>query len=284
MPASFVLTKRLFETSGARDLYMDDTRRWMNGSAMAHGPRPNKHEHLSCRFLGVNFVLRGRGTYIDASGATYDLKPGTLFHRFPDTIHTTRFDPSSDYTEFFLCIDPNTGNQLRQLGLVPTRPVIHIGVEQIVVEEFSQLVKRMRLHEIQLPSRELLIEAISFLCGLYKREREMHALSFWDRIIRDGCLMLAHNQDDRERLEDIAESLGVTYAAFRKNFTLAKGMSPNEYRIRKRLEDSRQMLLTHTIKDIARMLGYCDSFAFSSQFKRHLGISPREYQRQARGS
>jgi AraC-like DNA-binding protein len=280
--AAFTLNKRLLETAGSRDLQIDGTVRGVSANVTSHGARPHRHERVAYDFLGINVVLRGRGVYIDATGKSFDLVPGTLFHRFPGVTHTTRFDAASDYTEFHIVFDGITGRQLLQLGLVPDNAVIDVGVDPLVLDEYRHFLKRIRLHEVDLPSRDLLVDAIAFITGLYRRQRDLRALGFWERVIRDGRLMLEHNQDERMRMEDVAAHLGVSYAAFRKNFTKATGVSPNDYRIRKRLESAKFSLAGDSIKQVARSLGYCDSFAFSSQFKRHFGISPREFQRQVR--
>ena len=284
MADKFVLNNRFFEQSGGRDLHLDDSRRGVNAGAKAHGVRPNRHENIVPAFLGVNFVLRGTGRYTDATGKTVPLSPGMLFHRYPGVMHSTWFDPVSDYAEFFVCIDAFTGNQLLKLGLIVAQPVVNVGIDPVILDEFKHLVKQIRLHEFQVPSRDLLLDAVKFITGLYKRERNTRVLGFWERTIQDACLMLAHNLDERVRLETIAEKLGVSYAAFRKHFTKATGMSPNDYRISHRLDRSQEMLLVASVKECARMLGYCDSFALSTQFKRRFGISPREYQRKQASS
>lgn len=279
MAAAFALNKRFFEMTGSRNLRIDQTARGLSAGSKAHGARPHRHEKVAYDFLGVNFVLRGRGTYVEASGKVHDLTPGTLFHRFPRVLHTTRFDPTSDYAEFFVVFDGVTGTQLMKLGLIEAQPVVHVGVHAVVLDEFRHLVSQVRLHEFQLSSRELLLDTVRFLDGLYKRERNARIRGFWDRTIEDACLMLEHNLDERVSLETFATKLGVSYAAFRKNFTKAMGLSPNDYRIRQRLERSKETLAGSSVKETARLLGYCDPFAFSTQFKRHFGISPREFQR-----
>ena len=280
MATAFTLTGRFFELTGARNLRIDASVRGLNAGTKAHGVRPHRHNNVAYNFLGVNFVLRGRGRYIDAAGKAYELAPGVLFHRFPGVLHSTHFDPASDYAEFFVVFDNLTGEQLMKLGMIAPQPVVNVGVDPIVLEEFKHLVKQLRLHEFQLPSRDLLVEAVRFVNGLYKRERNNRVLGFWDRTIQDACLMLEHHLDERVRLESIAEKLNVSYAAFRKHFTKTMGLSPNDYRIRHRLEESQQLLRGTSVKEVAQMLGYCDCFAFSTQFKRRFGISPSAYQRQ----
>ena len=277
--AEFALNKRLFELTGARNLHIDSHIRGINAGAKAHGSRPHKHERVTYDFLGVNFVLRGSGEYIDAAGKKYELAPGVLFHRYPGVLHTSRFDPSSDYAELYVVIDDFTGRQLIETGFISPQAVMNVGVDPVVLDEFRHLIKHLRMHEFQMPSRELLLDGVKFINGLYSRAASTRIRGFWGRTIEDACLLLEHNLDERVHLETVAEKLGVSYAAFRTHFTRAMGLSPNDYRIRHRLEAAQHALVSSSVKETARMLGYCDSFAFSTQFKRYFGISPREYQR-----
>jgi AraC-like DNA-binding protein len=79
----------------------------------------------------------------------------------------------------------------------------------------------------------------------------------------------------------IAQSLGLGYAAFRKAFTRAVGMSPGAYRIRCRLERAQEMLVgsDEPMERIAERLGYCDPYAFAAQFKRFMGMAPGRLRR-----
>lgn len=53
----------------------------------------------------------------------------------------------------------------------------------------------------------------------------------------------------------------------------------NEYVVKKRIEKSRYLLETTTIKagKIAAMVGYHDTNYFSLAFKKHTGMSPTRY-------
>src|SRR5262249_33441668 len=132
------------------------------------------------------------------------------------------------------------------------------------------------------PSNLALMEAVAFVNGLYNRARRNPAIGFWPRVIWDACVLLDHNLDERLSLEEVASKLGGSYAAFRKRFKEATGYSPQDYRIRRRLESSQHSLMSTSVKATARSLGYYDAFAFSAQFKRYMGCSPREFQRRTR--
>ncbi len=77
----------------------------------------------------------------------------------------------------------------------------------------------------------------------------------------------------------IAESLGYSASHCARVFREAYGMSPRAYRSAVVLREAKLLLLDPllTIESIAAKLGYDDPAAFSKQFRRWTGMSPREY-------
>jgi AraC-like DNA-binding protein len=80
-----------------------------------------------------------------------------------------------------------------------------------------------------------------------------------------------------------ARGSGMGYERFRKVFREHTGVTPGVFRILRRLDRARALLHEgeRSIAAIAEELGYASPFAFSSQFKRFVGVAPNHY-RQAR--
>lgn len=282
MAAKFRFAPSLFEKNASRYLRIDDSLRNLVIGGKIHGQRPQQFSNIAYKMLCLNVVLRGRGRYTDATGREWELVPGSLFHRFPGVKHSTWYDPDSDYAEFFVVFDGVTGRQLMDLGVISDAPVEFVGVDPTILEEYQQLAKRAKQPESEFPSRRAIIESLAFINGLYDRARSNRKLSFWEKTIEDACSLLSHNLDQPKSAQTVAEQLGVTYAALRKHFKLRTGFSPTDYRIRCRIEASQYTLMNMSVKATAKDYGYCDSFAFSRQFKRFMGMSPREFQRRHR--
>jgi AraC-like DNA-binding protein len=278
MTAKFSLNPGMFQQPGSRYLRIDETVRNMVIAGKFHGRRPDQHPDAIFGMLCVNFVLRGTGVYTEAGGREHRLAPGTLFHRYPGVRHSTWFDPGSDYAECFVVFDGRTGDQLMKLGVISPEPVEYVGVDPLILSDLRELMIRARQPETMYPSRRAIIECCDFINRLYDRARSRRVLDFWDKIIEDACALLSHNFDEPLSGQDVAEELGVSYAALRKQFKRATGYSPTDYRNRRRLESAQYVLMTASVKNTASMHGYFDSFAFSRQFKSHLGISPSEFQ------
>src|SRR5579862_4133410 len=108
MTPGFSFTNKLFDEAATRPLRIDDKWRYIIIGGKAHGEKPDRHENVVYAQFCINFVLRGRGVYTDTEGRQYELSPGTLFHRLPGVTHSTWYDPSSDYAEFYIVIDAAT--------------------------------------------------------------------------------------------------------------------------------------------------------------------------------
>jgi len=102
-------------------------------------------------------------------------------------------------------------------------------------------------------------------------------------MIERVAALLMRDLEERLDIEQIAAGLDVSYERFRKLFRQRMGVSPGEYRIRRRIDQARSMLIQQRLsnKEIAYALGYADPFTFSKQFKRFVGMSPTVFRKRA---
>lgn len=75
---------------------------------------------------------------------------------------------------------------------------------------------------------------------------------------------------------EMAESVGVSEAAFRKRFRNATGVSPKKYYDTLRMELANSLLRQglYTVAEVSDHLHFCDPFHFSKMFKKHFRESP----------
>ncbi len=76
-----------------------------------------------------------------------------------------------------------------------------------------------------------------------------------------------------------AEKSYISEPYFRKLFRQEFGISPQQYVIRRRLRHAASLIITgyYSLSEIADLCGYNDYKYFSTEFKRHMGISPSAY-------
>lgn len=264
--------------STLRILRVDEQWRFVTLMAKEHGSRPDSRLDQALDGYALNYVLRGQGVYREAGGRSHPLTPGTAFQRLPGRKHSTILDPTSDYAELFLVLDRATALQLMGLGLIQNTEVLAVGWSLGVIDGFRALRQSLERPESELPTCEALSLVIRFLTTVYGLARHMEASDLWGRLIRQACVLLERDLDRRLDLAEVAEGLGVSYPTFRRRFREAMSVPPGAYRVRRRLEQARYLLLEKSVKQVADDLGYSDPFTFSAQFKAHFGLSPRRFQ------
>lgn len=100
----------------------------------------------------------------------------------------------------------------------------------------------------------------------------------------DGKVLKAQTRMEKQfpetiSIETLAQDLGVSPRHFKRRFKKATGDSPLTYLQRVRIEAAKQKLetTTETIHEITCQVGYEDTNSFRRLFRKHTGLSPREY-------
>jgi AraC-like DNA-binding protein len=77
-------------------------------------------------------------------------------------------------------------------------------------------------------------------------------------------------------LADLAELVGVSTDYLRHVFRRDHGIPPHAYRLRRRLEQARALLVdpARSVGEIAEAVGFTDAFYFSRAFSRAFGLAP----------
>ena len=84
---------------------------------------------------------------------------------------------------------------------------------------------------------------------------------------------------------EIAGRLGLDRSYFSSLFREARGISPQQYLVNLRLEKAAELMVRfgQTPSTVAISTGYSDVYNFSRMFKKHFGLSPRDYIREQGG-
>lgn len=235
------------------------------------------HEDFTSTYWALQWILRGAGELVDATGRTWPLAAGDAFVRRPGERHTTRVVAGSGWREAFIDLGGDIPPVLEAQGLLcPVAPVWHLGQDPARLRRWIEVRRDMgTAPDEDLPllytrAQALVLEAVAV--GRAPVEGDP---------VQAACRLLAEDPTDRDDLKSFCQRLDLDYGTFRKRFQRQIGLSPGQYRIRRRLERA-CALLQHgdlPIADIALQLGYENPFTFSRQFRHHLGISPQQYRR-----
>lgn len=269
---------------------MEIVHRGMRGSTSDHmigagfmlkpGTRGQHVDSIFGQYSGV-LVLRGEGTYTDWRGATHRTFPGCYLQRIPGRVHTTVHRPESDWAECYVNICRPMAEALAALGSLDfERPVLNPGLSAALVERFDSLATELgSCPEGELP--RMLVRIQELVVDIYALDRRGGRPEPGMQEVEEAARRLAADPAERLRLPRLAEDLGLGYEHFRKSFRKRFGVSPGDYRIRRRVERARSMLAQGdmTVKEVAYELGYANAFVFSRQFRQVLGAPPTRFLR-----
>nr|HML45679.1 AraC family transcriptional regulator [Clostridia bacterium] len=162
--------------------------------------------------------------------------------------------------------------------LCPERDVLRPGKQDHWLQEVKDYIGMFSCcPKYAVPS--MVVHAIGLLQRIIDEDR-LRSLDPRERQMEKALAMLCDSIDAPMSIREIADAVGMGYECFRKLFKARYGMSPAQFRIARRIEISQRFLRAgNNVKNVALMLGYCDEFAFSKQFKKKTAISPKEYGR-----
>ena len=102
-----------------------------------------------------------------------------------------------------------------------------------------------------------------------------------DNSIYNGVLYIENNYMEDISVSELARMSNMCETSFRMKFSKLKGMSPIEYKNYLRIKKAAELLRNeeYTVSEAAESVNIPDICYFSKLFKRHYGMSPREYKR-----
>jgi len=227
----------------------------------------------------VVWCLRGHGRYHDDHGRTWEIHPGDLFFRFTDRQHGNELDPHGQWVEAYIGFGAPLGQALVDMGAISAAaPVLTVGIDLVLLRTLIEYRDALR----DAPERDLALHLGRFVHlhqDIIARAGQRAVKEPYEASLDQACQRLA--REPHISLHYLARECGLSYERFRKIFRERLGVSPHEYRIRRRIDQARTALHTEetSIQDIATRLGYANPFQFSAQFKRLVGMSPAAYRR-----
>ena len=225
----------------------------------------------------VVYHISGSGQYIDnRTNKVYAFKPGTL-RAWKPNMSFTRISYPGKHLNKHLTIPVEFYTLLGKMNLLPEdTPLLDLGGQTNIASRFDELIFEVKsLKELNLPLASN--KAFSFLTELLLPRPAISEK--WRSQMEEAASQLEADFTEKISIDELASSLNMSVTNFRRIFNSFYGVSPIVYRVQKKIELIKQILITEKllIKEIAERFGYADTFTFSRQFKKYTGITPREY-------
>lgn len=224
----------------------------------------------------VMYVLSGHGTYEDALNGSRTLQAGDAIIGFPGLCHS--YTPTPLWDEAYFGVRGSMFEQLENEGLLRRdTPILSTGQSPSIVSSIQSLIDGfMQEHPLNNPVQTA--RAHLLLASMVDAHQAATAPRDSD-FLRRACALLENNLHRELDARRIAQEFGFGYERFRKLFAEQTGVSPARYRILRRVDRAKTLLLEGRtpLKSIAEQLGYCDVYFFARQFKQATGKTPGEF-------
>lgn len=222
-------------------------------------------------------IIQGQGSYIDKNGNEYPLHAGMFFQRFPNVLHSNLVKPDSCWQEYYLEISGQFFNALQDMNLIKSDLLTgNIKLDAGLENKFERLIKKFQDYR-ESEQTNLFSDFTSLLMECYERMQPDRSTEPIQQIVDLASEFLANDLLHNSSIKSFCRQHGWGYESFRKVFRRETGISPGQYRIRRRLDYSCELLnnTALSIAEIAEQLGYNSQYEYSAQFKKHFGLAPK---------
>lgn len=224
--------------------------------------------------MAITIVISGEGKMV-SNGIDYPIKPPMVLFRHPKMNYSLALSSQCFHRRCYLVLPKEIFALLLDIhpNLVNVPPLFSIENPRKYLDDFLLVFEHVK---------KSTDEEIFALLPIVERYI-LYLLSPFLLNGKSSALRRAKAQlevDFSTSLEEIAQEYSMSYNTFRKNFTAAYGIPPQQYRLKSRIENAKQLLsMGHRCNEVADMLGYPDSYTFSHQFKQIAGTTPKQYRK-----
>ncbi|MBQ9788334.1 MAG: helix-turn-helix domain-containing protein [Lentisphaeria bacterium] len=226
------------------------------------------------------YILSGQTYVVDENGKKKLLRAGDVFQRYPGVIHSTEIVSTHNYLEMFFYLDKSIYEMMRDNEMPALlQRTWEAGVHAEYPQMGLELKERLRyatLDEIHV----IIGQILAMINQIYfnARKNTLNQGRYINKI-EEAIRIITDNARSAINIAHVAETVGLGFDTFRKEFKKFTGQSPNAFLIKARIHIACELLKRkeYSIKEISAKLGYPDPYSFSKQFKQIMGESPSEF-------
>lgn len=228
------------------------------------------------------YITRGSGFFESASCSRTRIEAGMMFMLFPGEWHSFAPDPDTGWDDHWVGFNGSFMDDKIRNGFFTFRNcVFRVGVNESMVDTFHEILD-IAADEKKGYQQLIASLAISLIGRIhYEDTNHTNGDTYIMRVINQAKTVMREDMDNQP-LEEIAESLGISYSLFRREFRRKCGISPGQYRLELRLAKAKELLYSTnmSIAEISSMLHFECIGQFSTFFKKRTGIPPHEFRKQ----
>lgn len=226
------------------------------------------------------FITQGKGEFESEASGKRAVSAGDVFLVFPGVWHRYRPTQGDLWNQYWVGFNGDYADRLVREGFFSRQePVLTAGLDEVLFQSYLRLLDR--INSEPLVTQPLVAANVMEILGAVQRamQRQVGGRR-GEALVSQAILFLQQRLDQpADEIEQLAESAGVSYSRFRHIFKEQTGLSPGQYHLQMRLSRAKEMLRSSplAVKQIAASLGFVDQYHFSKIFRKHAGMSPRQW-------
>ncbi|AOZ93720.1 AraC family transcriptional regulator [Paenibacillus crassostreae] len=231
----------------------------------------------------IHFIHKGQGI-VRVADQTFKLVAGQGFLICPDVVYFYEADQEDPWTYSWIGFQgTEVPELLGRTFLAPNNPVFAMD-SKIMPVMYDHLSSAATIASGAL---DLRLKAIFFeFLAAWVESNRINSLpvmisSRQEEYVHQMLDFLHNHYSEDISLEHHAENLGLDRKYLSVIFKKALDVPPRQYLLHFRMNKACEFLQTgkFTVGEVARSVGYQDPLLFSRMFKRVIGMSPKQYQR-----
>lgn len=231
---------------------------------------------------------REGGSLTRIGNKEYDCPPGSFLILEPYQLNTSVNQKYHKYAYYYFHFDIEPLYLKKQFLSLLTKHG-HL-IYQHEMKDFTEMLNRLLIEAedkemgySSIITSALMRVIVEIMRAQIKRNKDQHIKivhSPYIDLINDSIRYIQEHLFEPIRLQRMALDLGVSTGVLYKSFISVLSISPAQYiHQEKILYVQSRLLLGETLTSLAQELGYSSAYHLSKDFKKHVGMSPREYKK-----
>ena len=227
-------------------------------------------------------ISKGEGTFCSARTEPRQVEEGNCFFLFPGVWHRYRPDSRQGWEEYWISFHGFQAEQLMSNGFFSAdKPCIQTGLDKDLVVLFGRMMDCVKAGLLGYSQQisGILLQILGLVNTISESKQLDH--SPVEKLISKSRFLLHESQERAMDMMELAQQLPMGYSAFRKQFKLFTGQSPNQYHLNLRMDRAKELLESTilSIEEVSVQTGFESIYYFSKLFKRKTGVSPNAYRK-----
>ena len=223
----------------------------------------------------LEYVKQGKG-YIEIDDKKFTVTKGDAYLLYPECKEKYYSDKKDPFQKSWVnFVGTDIEKILDALGI---KGIYHFPKCNLM----SHFIQLYSLEEADMNSLDFAYYAYSTIVSMFIEMKKSLVDNPKEDDVADKIKEIIDNRiNENIKVLDICDELKMCKATIINAFKEKYHTTPNQYKINKKMEVARSMLLNESIsvKQIAISLGFNDQYHFSKSFKKHFQMYPREYRK-----